>query len=585
MKKIILLLLVSIFIISCGNHFFNPRYYYNKSTSSSSDSNTPTDTTPDKEPDYVPEDQDPFKKFTDENAGGYPASKFDSWLFKSSFRNSKLPDYKFFEDSSRQWQMGQDWNYNQAYYYLANSSDNNTASGFAISDMKIYKYKENPLYASSGYLAGRMDRFRFYSIDGVTGLSIVTVPLKQYLIAVDTYSKFVFAFGKITSIDTVAGEKVPKTFEAVEKHGDYDFYEYDPIGYVQNDGTVILYEHYQTEFVQNPTSYFPKVHPQFDKVAEYSAKGAGRSPYYIELDNGPVTEEDINKFDEAIKLVSSEYKWRDYSGYNSTDPSSKSQIADLDSWVKNYSGRSLTLYTYKFEDVNDASGNIVKGKLTIKTEVFGSQQTETKVYARSAVTSSTKATYTNISNSNDTISIVLVEGQNNVIVSGVTLDSSFVDYGPVFADRVRNARFKRSGEISIGGGIGGIASSTFPLSSGGKLKDLEYTFNADGTEFTMSYQYDDAFWPWQKNWVSVSYKFKLARFDGDSDKHWTAKYECLDLSGKLGKYTRVVLRNDGQLIRSSMTLHALEGAIDLGITTIPDDPNSDLGLEMVADKQ
>ena len=56
-----------------------------------------------------------------------------------------------------------------------------------------------------------------YSIYGKTGGGIVT--LQQYLIAVDTYSKFVFAFGRITDVTSIFGDKVPMQFEAIEYYG------------------------------------------------------------------------------------------------------------------------------------------------------------------------------------------------------------------------------------------------------------------------------------------------------------------------------------------------------------------------------
>ena len=240
MKKnfiLFLLLMLSVLFISSCARGFNPMYYYNKrseSLSGGDSSNNPPPTPPEE----IPEDEDPFKVDNDYNKpdyGGYDASQFDKWLFKVSFRGDKLPIYVFFDDSSRAWSSGAlDWRNKSADFYKANDGENKVygtvVGDVSITSLKIYKYnKENPLYDSVGYLPGRMDRFRFYSIDGEASVS----PLKQYLIAVDTYSKFVFAFGAITGTKNVAGDDVPIEFEAIEYHADKKhFYEYDPIGYV-----------------------------------------------------------------------------------------------------------------------------------------------------------------------------------------------------------------------------------------------------------------------------------------------------------------------------------------------------------------
>ncbi|MEI0527653.1 hypothetical protein R4J00_03260 [Brachyspira intermedia] len=69
MKKLLFIIYFSIaalFLTSCGGHFFNPRYYYNRSSSSSSSGSAP-DTGPEKLPDEVPADEDPFKLPEDYN--------------------------------------------------------------------------------------------------------------------------------------------------------------------------------------------------------------------------------------------------------------------------------------------------------------------------------------------------------------------------------------------------------------------------------------------------------------------------------------------------------------------------------------
>ena len=130
---------------------------------------------------------------------------------------------------------------------------------------------------------------------------------------------------------------------------------------------------------------------------------------------------------------------------------------------------------------------------------------------------------------------------------------------------MQNATFTKASRYIPPGStfLPGFSGTVF----GGTISNLIYQFNSDGTSYTIEYTYDKK---------QYKYNFKLARFDTNPTYHWTAKYEGIDISGTLGKYTRVVLRNNGQTIRSSMTLHSIGFA---------ESPDSDAGLEMVADLQ
>ncbi|MEI0698024.1 hypothetical protein R4K92_03705 [Brachyspira intermedia] len=595
MKKsyLLFLLMISLFMMSCGNHFFNPRYYYNKSSSSSSSSSDGLTIEEVEPPAEIPADEDPFKvneDYNNPNYGGYEASRFDKWLFKASFRDDKLPVYNFFEDNTRSWiPGGTDWNNIPANFYKANNGENQ-ASGYSISDMSIYKYdKDNPLYDDNGYLPGRMDRFRFYSIQG----KAVIIDLKQYLIAVDTYSKFVFAFGAITGTEkAINGDLVPTKFEAIEYYADKKhFYEYDPIGYVDSTGTVIFYQHYETEFVANPTGYSPKQHG-YDTVAEHNKLKPGKSPYVPLNSNTEASTEDKAKFESDInQYINTEYKYRNYSGYQKASTGEKDQI-DLASWKKaGYSGLSLTLYTYKLTDGGKT--------LTVTTEEFNStSSSSSKVYKLSMINTAYKATYTNEANPSDTLSISIVKndsGENTISVSGTVLDKNFQDYGPIFVDRAKNTTFKYNGSFDLS------VFSTF-VDTGAThatIRDLTFIFNEDGTEFTMTYyrKHIYLFVPGSEEYKEQ--KFRLARFDSDAENTWTAKYECTTETGTLGNYVRVVFRKGdyssttnpgpdeiGDIIRMSMTLHPVEGVWEIPlIGEIPDDPTSNLGLDLVATRE
>lgn len=522
MKKLLFIIYFSIaalFLTSCGGHFFNPRYYYNKSSSSSSGS--VPDTGPEKLPDDVPADEDPFKLPEDYNDPNYqfPAENFKSWLFKASFQGDKLPIYNFFNDTTRSWTPGgADWNNIPAEYYDGKDGENYVVSGpltIGITELKVYKYPaNNPLYSSLGYLPGRMDRFNFYAING-KATSAAT--LKQYLIAVDTYSKFIFAFGAITGTESVLGDKIPTQFEAIEKHGDKKaFYEYDPIGYVTANGAVILYEHYKKEFTDAPTSYMPKDH-NFDKRAEPTPTGHGYSPYRP-LDASstePAPEEDQKTFKDNINAVKAnyqEFKYRDYSGYMVDGTSA----IDLNLWKSgNYGSLSLKSYSYTFENGTGTDVNVPNIRFVVETYNNAGAREE-KTYKVKTITSKYKAIYENTANPSDTVivSLVKVNNKDTISFNGTSLDPDFKDYGPIFTDRVIGARFEGTGDSST--------------------RNIVYQFNSDGTEFTLTYE--EEYWEWfEYKWRSKSFTYTLSRFDNDANNNYRAVYGVPQgTSGTLG---------------------------------------------------
>lgn len=537
MKKllfIIYLLIAVLFLTSCGGHFFNPRYYYNRSSSSSSGS--APDTGPEKLPDEVPADEDPFKLPEDYNDPNYqfPADKFKNWLFKASFQGDKLPIYNFFNDNSRSWiPGGADWNNITAEYYNGKDGENYVVSGIltvSITSLKVYKYPgNNPLYSSLGYLPGRMDRFNFYSINGEASVA----PLKQYLIAVDTYSKFIFAFGAITGTKNVMGQDVPVSFEAVEKHGDKKaFYEYDPIGYVTENGSVILYEHYKTEFVDAPTSYMPKDH-NFDKMAQPTPTGQGYSPYrpLNASSTDPASPEDQKNYKDEINRIKDSYpklQYRNYSGYM-VDGTSQ---MDLNLWkAGNYTGKSLKLYTYTFETassgINTDAPNI---KVVIDT-YYNTEAQEIKTYKVKTITSKYRAIYENIANPTDTVIVSLVKVNNKDTISfdGSSLDPDFKDYNPIFTDRVAGATFFNAEK-----------QNPYWL----ETKDVKYVFSSDGSTFTLTYKRKDFAW---SDWADRTYTYTLARFDNDPQNHYRAVYEYN------GAYYWVELSSSDNTIKSAHT--------------------------------
>ncbi len=210
---------------------------------------------------------------------------FDTWLLKVSFDKNNVPKYQFFVPSDgREWKLTTSSN---AEYLFDAGRDNNTAQGgFRINPMTVYQYRgKNPLVRSSSAYnkAPQLERFYFYRFSGkAAGL----IELDNYLAAVDTYSKFLFAYGKITSYTgAVVGQYIPQKYQAVELFAEErPFYEYDPIGYVNEDGSVILYQEYYTEMISGEhgaVDFFPYIKDPERETAGYNPDSPGCSPYLI----------------------------------------------------------------------------------------------------------------------------------------------------------------------------------------------------------------------------------------------------------------------------------------------------------------
>lgn len=298
MKRVFLLsILFSVLFTSCNMGMlgqYSDYYYYapNKNTGGASGGDSgpgedieipDIDVDPEKDPFIKGEWNKPDYKFD--------GTKFETWLLKVSFDGSNIPEYGFFEDGT-QWTES---HVKEGYPEVSFNADNRgwTAQGITMKPLTIYRYNhKNPLVAADGAYntSDRLDRFFFYRIIGAAKVAGIGANLDQYLIAVDSYSKFVFAYAKVTSTESVMGNAVPNGFGPVESYGEKRFfYEYDPIGYVDANGTVTLYKSYTDEMRKSAVDYFPSIHNKVDMtIASHSPSGEGRSPYYV-LDTGSLT--------------------------------------------------------------------------------------------------------------------------------------------------------------------------------------------------------------------------------------------------------------------------------------------------------
>lgn len=264
-----------LFAFSCSN--YDARWFQN---SQKKDSSKKPVEVPNKPIDMPPADQDPFLVPTapKENDGGFAATKFQDWRLKATFDSKNVPAYTFF---------GSGWTLEDAakHKYSYNGADTNAGSN-SIRNVKYYQYRNrHPQFPPDNTYnqephVKRLERFYFYWFYGETALP----KLDNALIAVDSYSKLVFAYAKPTSYKTMLGNQLPTSwgpFEATSSGPggkQFKFYEYDPIGYVKPNGQVSLFSWYVT--AQGSGDYDPRMQFIAGAVASASNGTAGKSPYF-----------------------------------------------------------------------------------------------------------------------------------------------------------------------------------------------------------------------------------------------------------------------------------------------------------------
>lgn len=434
MKRVFLLsILFAVLFTSCNMGMlgqYSDYYYYspNKNTGGSSGGDSgpgedieipDIDVDPEKDPFIKGEWNKPDYKFD--------GTKFETWLLKVSFDGSNIPEYGFFEDGT-QWTES---HVKEGYPEVSFNADNRgwTAQGITMKPLTIYRYNhKNPLVAADGAYntSDRLDRFFFYRIIGAAKVAGIGANLDQYLIAVDSYSKFVFAYAKVTSTGSVAGQAVPNGFGPVENFGEKRFfYEYDPIGYVKESGELVLYQEYRDAMLATKSiGFFPAIKDPSRPMA--SEEGPGTSPYYVD------SVENIDP--EALKDM---FKGKTYS------------IRDVNN--------SLILYTYAISE----DGNT----LTItQTHYYDGVMDEPQVFTNPEVVGSSSLKFGEKTvvglDKTDTGFAKLKDGDTEL-----ELILDYQDPGPNFYDRVKNAVFRYDSDY-----------------------DNAYVFfSADGKQFTDTY--------------------------------------------------------------------------------------------------
>ena len=227
---------------------------------------------------------------------GFPHTDFNTMsLVGTYFDNNNVPQYAM--------QSGDVWVTKDTAKgeFVHAKAPNTTGQGYEIKNVHWYQYRGlNPLYAADGTYNSvlqktaqgnpKLSRFHFYRFTGDT----LSPSLDNFLFAVDTYSKFMFAFAYPTKMESVFGNNVPKAWGPTDGSAflgtTYQFYMYDPVGYVEKvDGkyNVVMYDWFKNNLakgVYHPTLGGLNDKSQGTALTEIASKdkgsaGAGTSPF------------------------------------------------------------------------------------------------------------------------------------------------------------------------------------------------------------------------------------------------------------------------------------------------------------------
>lgn len=224
---------------------------------------------------------DPFDYYKSD-ANGFEASQFDSWVvYISAFDNgTNVASYMFKEGV---------WSGSPERYRGPNFG----SFPKTTREVDFYRYKTRKARweEHGGYQPDadpRDKRFYFYRFTGKT----MSPKLDNSMFCVDRYSKFLFYYSDPRDIN---GQGVPSEWrdyaqptEGKHKHFDEPFYMSDPVGYVEADGTVVMYEWIKRNISDN--NYTAQKNSAYDKPAQRDPGKPGYSPYRDKIKGTPKTE-------------------------------------------------------------------------------------------------------------------------------------------------------------------------------------------------------------------------------------------------------------------------------------------------------
>lgn len=290
-----ILYIIILTISSCSNHF-DPRLY-NKGQKKKETNETAGEW-------IIPtKSQDPFLKtnewWNNPNNAGFNSSVFNEWLISVKFGNKNIPEYVFLtnpEDNTNDslWHLDSK-NINLQLYTnrgMNTKADNGAIGIVTVIKVVYFKYKGlntyffNPDNSYNTEYPGfdKLSRFNFYRFTGVA----LIMKMDNCLIAVDKYSKLIFAYGKPTEWkEIIPNVFLPKKWGSIDNNTEnggkkYPFYEYDPIGYIKKGGEVVLFSWFKSNIADG--NYDPRKSKIESDIANPVSGIEGRSPYAFKIE-------------------------------------------------------------------------------------------------------------------------------------------------------------------------------------------------------------------------------------------------------------------------------------------------------------
>ena len=460
MSKIKIVVVISIFtslLFSCSHGFLkDPRLYNTKKKTNNVITVAP-------EPELqLTGGVDPFddvdKWYNNPNSNGdelnpdkldFPHTDFETMsLVGTYFNDSNVPVYAMKQENV--W-VSNDTSKSE---FIHAGAPTTKGQGYDITNVNWYQYRErNPLYATDGpYNTSlqvtatndnpKLNRFYFYRFTGDT----LSPSLDNFLFAIDTYSKLMFAFAKPTDSKSVFGNNVPTAWGPTDnepyKDGTvYQFYMYDPVGYVEKTGStynVVLYEWFSNNLAKG--IYDPTMGEAGNELASKKPDGAGKSPF---------NNHTINNFLINMKL---------FAGRTFMDREKTST-----------GGNGLKKYIYVISEDGTT--------LTKKTEVWnGLEDAPADVVYTIVKDENSTATKGSLSGGDNAFSGFEVKDEGKTIVfdNGVTASTKFQDYGPDFIERVKhNPVYELIQEVEENGKKVKKVINSYTFTDGGKKLRLE----------------------------------------------------------------------------------------------------------------
>lgn len=360
---------------------------------------------------------------------GFPHTDFNTMsLVGTYFDNNNVPQYAM--------QSGDVWVTKDTAKgeFVHAKAPNTTGQGYEIKNVHWYQYRGlNPLYAADGTYNSvlqktaqgnpKLSRFYFYRFTGDT----LSPSLDNFLFAVDTYSKFMFAFAYPTKTEAVFGNNVPKAWGPTD--GDaflgttYQFYMYDPVGYVEKvDGkyNVVMYDWFKNNLAKGV--YHPTLGgldskssgTAFTETAKKEPSGAGKSPF---------NNHSVDFFSQNMEiLVGKTFRRREKVGNE----------------------YGLVLYIYSFEKKEDKiiikrtaeSWKGFKNSTSLDSVEYTVGEGISATEGKLSTTDEKELTFS-LTDESRTLTITASNGESDVAVS------NFSDPTPSFRQRVKGATFQK----------------------------------------------------------------------------------------------------------------------------------------------